>query len=620
MATPTTIHLQERDGGVWLLGPSRQPLLDLVPEVEVVHDGRRRRLRPTATLRRQGTSWLVAAIATLPTVRITIELRLPEKGVAATLTVGRHYRKRTRVGRELLRFRLAPKLQARVLDRSYRLRESSARQPRLLAGMQAPAWVLLEGDGLHLAWQGSPSLASALLKFRPQGGSLELELDHAANHPLRAYPRCQPRLRSFDPARRRRDRIERKIGETLKSTGRWLLAPQAIVVVERYPHGYQSALALTDHADQSSADKLEAFAFGATGALARQALGKGHPGFVNRGLRYTKSIFLAQARAYDRQFDDPRYRRVLAAMEARGVEIGVHSVSGDRDTPQRTARLLQTFRRVYRGRSWIDHQPYTNCEALSMHGLDRGSGWYVLDKLAAAGLRYVWTVPDMPLVASSLDQLRGRSATARRASIYRHPRLRVGDHHFTAFRSVMLFQPRRRLLARFGRAALDRLAEDHGLLIGHTYLDSFRARGAFHDKTLLRPRVGGGYELRPDVDALFERLAKRQTRGALWVTGVEALAHHLLTALAIDLAPSRDGALQLSSREPIEGVSVRLFVLGAGRPSLRLDNVNITLHPYQASWRTVLPGRIGPKVRKLSVELGGVPKALAPPVRVERLP
>jgi hypothetical protein len=539
-------------------------LLSLLPTLEVQH-GRRRWSAPfvTQALEMQGGRIVLRAQARGATLEATLELSRAPRSPELQLQITRRYRRAVAVRREVLSFEVPPAVTLRAVDRSYRL---VAPKRRLLAGVAAPVALLLERKAGRIAFYGSPSLPRAL--WRPTRRRLELELDHRQHHPLRVFERCQRRLRAFPPPRRDLSTTPRRAGEVVQARGRFVLAPRLLTVAQRYPHGFKAALSLTDHADQSSAAKLEAFAFGASGALQRGEVGPKHPGFVNRGLRYTKTIFLAKARAYDRQFDDPGYRKILAALQRAGSEIGVHSPTGGRDTPRRTRELLGAFASAYRGRNWIDHQPYTNCEALSMNGLDRRSPWFVLGELARAGFRYVWTVPDVGLRRGSLNMLRGRRPAARRAAIYYHRRLEHQGARLIGFRSAMLFAPRRRFLSRFSPRAVARLVAERGLLIGHVYLDSHRPSGSFANKTLLRRDKSGRYHLRAEVDALFVRLAALQKKRALWVTGVEALADHLLAARALTVTHRADGKLALGKLP--DGLTLRVWSLaGAAAKTLR---------------------------------------------------
>ncbi len=573
----------------------KEALLALLPTLEVHHGRRRWRARfVSQKLEQQGGRVVLEARAQGATLEATFELVREAMSSELLLRVERRYRRAVVVHREALVFSVPKGVELYGVDRYYQLQK--ARSP-LLIGVASPVALLLERGRRRIAWYGSPSLPRAL--WRPRRRQLELELDHRLHHPLRAFERCTRPLRAFPPPRRDLSTTRRRLGERVRAQGRFVLAPRVLVVAQRYPNGYAAALSFTDHADQSSADKLEAFAFGASGALKRGELGPRFAGFVNRGLRYTKTIFLAQARAYDRQFDDARYRKVLAELQRRGSEIGVHSPSGGADTPRRTRALLSAFVSAYRGRNWIDHQPYTNCEALSMHGLDPRSRWYVLPELRRAGFRYVWAVPDVGIRRGSLNMLRGRGAAARRAAVYRHPRLGGGKaQQMIAFRSAMLFAPRERFLRRFSAASLKRLVDERGLLIGHVYLDSHRPRGLFANRSLLRREPSGRYVLRKVVDALFLRLAALQRQRALWVTGVEALAHHLMAAQALTVGYRVDGKLGL--RGVVGGLTLRIWALAGvgayagsgGRPaalSAKVDGQPATLSQGKnAAWELVL--------------------------------
>jgi hypothetical protein len=610
---PSFVFEQGVDGSLWLSSAGHQ-LIDVAPRLEIVIGRRRisKRLRLRVEKKRNETL-LLAAEREAGCARYRFELLLRVADPRVQLTVSRRYTRDCSIRIERLRFSLGRQIVATTLGADYRKRRTTN---AVRAGVLMPQQLWLSAaknksgkktagaSGLLLSqssFAGMQLQARSFSRGRSAAGpALVLELDHYRNHPFYFYPRCEKRLGKLFSASKGLHDSPRKKGEQLVARATLLLGDQAMVVSERLPYGYRAAISFTDHADQSNAAKLEAFAFGQTGALKKGKLGLRFAGFVNRGLRYTKSVFLRQARAYGQQFDSAAYRLLLDEMQRQGVEIGVHSPSGDRDEPGVGLQLLRAFRRAYRGRCWIDHQPYTNCEAISSSGWNRRSRWFMLDALRKTGFRVLWGVPDYPL--SGLDMLRDR----RRALVYRHSRFVAGQTRFWLFRTSNLFRSRRRFLALFSKRALDRFVARYGLHLAHVYLDSNRQRGPFANKTLLE-KTKSGYRLRADVDRLFVRLAKRQTEKQIWVTGIEALIRSLAQRQRVrfDLffdERSRSGGLivRATGGQLPRGLTVRLFAPkackaaiekgGSSGVSVRVDGKSVRATHSQGALRFVLDG------------------------------
>ncbi|MBK8482755.1 MAG: hypothetical protein IPL40_16585 [Proteobacteria bacterium] len=544
-----------------------EPLLDLAPELEVVTAaGRRRRQRWVlerrgATVGGHSTSWVLAGELVVAAAHYLLRLEGDEQGRVIDVELTVRQAAPAALLREALRFvALAPRGVV-ALDRGYRS-VANPLQPFFVDALTPHRLRFWGEGGAAVTLSATAGLQGYWLRPRPRGGyELELELDDARNRPLARYRGCSEAHPS--PSRRSRpmgsqsglalrDPVLRLAGSQRRYRWQWLIGEASLPEVRRFPSGYQSALVLTDHADQSSAERLEALAFGATGAVGAGRIGPQWPGLVNRGLSYSKTVFARRVPPYAVQLDDERYRALLARVAAQGVELGLHSLSGGPDDPgdPRTVAAFAAFRALSGGRLWIDHRPTTNCEAISNRGADPTSRWFILPLLRRFGLRYLWRGADAQRARrrAGIDLLRSERPGERPAVLYRGEQLVVaGQRPFLLFGSSWLFFTHwRQLLAALSPRALDRLAANHGLAVGHVYLETCRARGRLHGRELLRALGGERYVLRPAVDRLFVALARRQREGSLWVTGLEALADHLLGAMRVTLEPvAQDGSVRL---------------------------------------------------------------------------
>ncbi len=494
-----------------------------------------------------GGAWTLRAQARAPEATYTLTLEGVTHAPLITARVRVNYHRDVLVQREVLRWPLPRQSLPQGLSRAYtwstltRDHHSAQASPRQLAW---PALSLIAHDapGLWVRTGSKPAL--------------EVELDHVELHPFKRYDACPTTAQYPSLAL---DETPRRAGESTSYTLSWLLRDGApLPLPSRFPAGHLAAIAFTDHADQGSAARTEALTFGHTGALSEPNPTRG---MVSHGLSLTKTIFLKRSPGYQPQLDDPAFAHLVDAMRARGVAIGLHSVSGATDTRHSTREALrEALPRTGPLRTWIDHQPNTNCEALSNQGWDPSSPYYMLDLLQEHGTRTLWAVHDVVVPGNHLNMLSDQGP-ARRPVIYPHARLRHGPEGAPplVFNSAWFFIDREALKRRFADANLDRLQRERGLLLAHTYLDNARAEGKLANRALLEAGPGRTMRLRDDADDLFARLGQRQARRELLVGDVDHIAHHLYHAMRVRLLPAPDGLTIIhAGAEPLRGFTLRL--------------------------------------------------------------
>lgn len=570
-------HVRLAEDQLLLVGEEGRPLVGLVPQLLVSYSPLR--LSPSLTPAPEHPrripfellqietdtdgSWIARTTASIPGVdyHLTIAHTASAPGVAVRLDI--MYRTDLLVHMELLRFRVLAAEGASMVDRSYRLVPVPLER-RMLADPLSPHVVRTGRVGGQVTLMGGPGVQSMIARMTHDGElQVDLELDHQDNHPFAVFRDCNV-TPSSSPPTLHLDEAWRRAGETRSGQADWVVGPMVPLTIGRLPRGYQAAVVFADHADMSDADKLEAFAFGRSGALAAGEIGPDYPGFVNRGLSYTKTVFIEHSpngRSGGPQFDHDAYRRVLDRMAAAGVELGVHSPSPRRDKPHQALGMLRSFRQTYAGRVWIDHQPDTNCEAIANQGWSHLSPWFMLDNLASTGFDTVAFMDDMPLAKGSINLLDPTQPGARCPLVYRHSRLRTTHGaDFRVFTSTWLYISRQRWARWFSPEALDRLEQERGVLIGHVYFDAYRPTGFRQVRDLIVPQPGGGYRLRPVADEVFQRLAGRQHGGTVWVTGVSSLADHMLPAMETRVVYREDGTVTLTGPpgRAIKGLTVRM--------------------------------------------------------------
>ena len=366
----------------------------------------------------------------------------------------------------------------------------------------------------QVAVAGGPGIVAADVVPLHERTTLALVLDDPPSHPFSVYDQCRAHLppppvdwKALEQ-RRPHDRLTRASGAQVHAHATLQLAgaaPPLPLIVERWPAGARAALVVTDHADRTDPAALRAVLFGSSDPAAPATRG-----LFGHGLHVTKTFF---ARGGPGTLADDAAARALAdEIVARGSEVGAHSITEHVDERAAVQSGLATFD-PWHVVTWIDHEPYTNCEALSTDGWQTEAPFGIRDLLIAHGYRWVWAATDVD--EEALD-LFGGHPTAARSPIFPFP----PDPRLWVFRSALLYDAPAALAARLDDRALDELEAHRGLIVAHTYLSASErtTSAADHRRRLaVRHAASGALEIAPALEALFARLGARVAGGSLVV-------------------------------------------------------------------------------------------------------
>lgn len=401
---------------------------------------------------------------------------------------------------------------------------------------------------------------------------LELLLDDAASHPFAVYEQCRDRLPpapvDWAQLERKRplDRLVRPAGSEVHAHATLHLLESGAaglpLIVERWPAGARAAFVVTDHADHTDPAALRALLYG-TSDRADPAYGA--RGLFGHGLRVTKTFF---ARGHTGALaDDPEARALADEIVAHGSEVGAHSITEHADTRDAVRDGLGAFD-PWHAVTWIDHGPYTNCEALSSRGWEADGPFAIRDLLVAHGYRWVWAATD---VGAGADDLFAGDPAAARAPIFPLP----VDPRLWVFRSAWLHEPPATLAARLDPRFLDALEAGRGLVVAHTYLSASErtTRLPDHRRRLAVHRTPAGtLQIDPVLDALVARLGARVAAGSLVVPTWREAGDRLRALGDVAVEYRADGTAAVVNRgpDPIAGLTLavpapdaRLAVPGA---------------------------------------------------------
>ncbi len=438
-----------------------------------------------------------------------VQVRLSLLGAGVVLEARVRYLADVSAEREAVRLRLRGPVRAVAHDLGWRTVGKPVRVDR-----GTPVVVA----GRELAIVGGPGIVAARVASAGEAADVELVLDDEASHPFAVYERCLPKLPEGEDGqvtfaalehKRPESRTPRRSGEEVR--GRATLYPLAQgsqllpLVVERWPAGARAAVVFTDHADRTDPEALRAVLYGDSRPFCRP---EGPGGFLGRGVRITKSFFVHARRG---ALEEPETAALARELAAAGSEVASHSPSPGPDDRDAVAAALPVLRR-FGVATWIDHEPYTNCEALSAEGWRSEGPYAVHDLLAGGGFLWVWAAGDVGGFARE-PAIGDLFAPGLAPALYPLP----FDRRLWAFGSTMFQGTPEGLGRALSDEALDRLEADRGLFVAHTYL-------AAAPRTTTRPdllaklvvrEVQGGLELHPAFDEALSRIAERARAGTL---------------------------------------------------------------------------------------------------------
>lgn len=384
-----------------------------------------------------------------------------------------------------------------------------------------------------LALSAGPGFAAArYVPGRWRGGSwvdADLILDDVASHPFGTYEQCLEKLPADenDPnapvnwteleKKTPHDRIVREAGTVVHAHASISLpdagvgAAETPLIVERWAKGAKAAFVLTDHADRTDPVALRAILYGTSDT---KSADYGKKGFFGRGLSLTKTFF-AHGSIHGTLNADAGARAAADEIVARGSEVGAHSITPLADLRESVRKALPDFDR-WHVVTWIDHEPYTNCEALSNLGWKTEAPYGLRDLLVDHGYRWVWAASDLPGPKESrVANLFGGAPALAEPVFYPFP----PDPRLWLFRSVWFYAPPARLAKSLDDKSLDALEASRGLFVGHTYLSASLAttKSDAHkaDLAVHKNEKTGSLEIDAKLDEALARLAARQDAGRL---------------------------------------------------------------------------------------------------------
>jgi hypothetical protein len=482
------------------------------------------------------------------------------------LSVDIIYLEATTVGHEAIALRLPGRgmalgrdLQIAALDRPLRVDRGT------------PVWLAAMPPGGRSGTAVVAERGIVAARYRPERDAVavELILDDPGAHPFQPFRRCATAYThptavvGAPPAHERRaaDRLTRLAGELVHAEVALYPVPAAPhfapLIVERWPAGARAAVAFADHADRTDPLALAALLHGVSDPRAPE---HGRGGFLGHGLKLTKTFFVAPGPG---TLAEPETRALADQLAAAGSEVALHSITPGRDDRAAVVSGLEAARR-WSVVTWIDHQPQTNCEALSSRGWTEDPAFGIRDQLIRGGIRWAWSGSDVRSPGRLLQNLfMPESPRAAVPPLYPFPH----DRRLWTFPSAWFVASPERLAATLAEPALDRLEQERGLFIAHSYLSaSLRTtrRSDLRQQVVVVPRPDGSLALHPAFDAALARLGARVRRGDIASMTVQELGTRLRALSHVIVRYQPDGTAVVSNPGPLPIAALTVAVPTTG--------------------------------------------------------
>lgn len=484
------------------------------------------------------------------------------------------------------------------------LRSRRAGKKTALSGLD-PKWVVLRPGQKPWTVLADDDVDGLKLQVAQKTLVVQADLLNSETRPFVFFQKCTEHWREPNRKTSLATR-ELKPGETL--SGHLTLYPGAAVPLlkARFPEGRRAALVVTDHADQTTVPTLYAL-MGGTSLPDSKNFGKG--GFLGHGLLLTKALWRTSGEPapvptwfharkpllspfqkklhtlvvyhsqYDRfpvdssgagrpQLDDPAMVKLADVLHKAGIELGPHSATPQADDRKSTEEALRFFEN-FGARTWIDHQPYTNCEALTNRGFRAGKD-SIADLLERYQYRYAWSGIDVP-PSAKLNLLEPRHLSEYVPVFYPAGRLAPdGPTQLWLFSTMMTYADSGRFFALYKKKSLDELERERGLHIAHTYLEAFHPPGSkFYKRNLMVPgKTTGEVVPHPRLEQLLAQWERRVKRKTLWMPTLQQLGEHVRAMTQVTVRLSSDGAAMLTAQTAVKAAS---FVLPRPAVSVYVD-------------------------------------------------
>jgi hypothetical protein len=281
-------------------------------------------------------------------------------------------------------------------------------------------------------------------------------------------------------------------------------------------------------------------------------------------------------------------------LHSAGWEISPHSATPQADDRDSTEEALRFFDQ-YDARTWIDHQPYTNCEALTNRGFQGGREG-IADLLERHSYRYAWSGIDVP-PSPSLNLLTPQRLDQYAPVVYPSGRLATDTPgSLWLFSTMMTYIESSRFFALYKKKSLDQLEQERGLHIAHTYLEAFHPAGSkFAKRNLMQAgKLPGEIVPHPRLEQLLSQLKHRVDRGTLWVPTLQQLGDHLraMGQVTVRLLPS--GAATVHAQAQVRAATfvvprpgLTVLVDGQSLTTVRTSKTETTFYVDLAADQTV---------------------------------
>jgi len=431
-----------------------------------------------------------------------------------------------------------------------------------------PKAVTFHIDAGNISFMGSDDLQSMRLISGKSSSHLEFYLDDENNHPHPYF--INGHIFDLDKSKRYAGDMEsNRIMFSVNSDN------DGNIVKMRQPYGYLATIIFTEHADGENIKKSRAIAFGSSDPTSPLYKKKG---FVDNGLRWTKSVFIIDEENHiaDALKEKSEYMQLIDDLYLNGLEIVPHSISPSSDNRIVVQENLALIRK-YNSINWIDHGALAgtdNFEDLASQGWNKSSEYYILDILDAYGYKYAWGYIDYQV--SGLNLLEPEKPEIINPYLYYNNNV---DDNTSDSKRIYLWnsintqkQPEKY----YTRNNIDELIQEKGISIGHEYFSWEDCEG--HCYFSISKQGGIEYEISKNFNNELVYISKKVKSGDLWNPTLAQFADYQIDAFNVDVIPLKDNKylIKNNNNHAINGMSFLTNIKGI--KSIIIDNGTV---PYR---------------------------------------
>ncbi len=273
--------------------------------------------------------------------------------------------------------------------------------------------------------------------------------------------------------------------------------------------------------------------------------------------------------------------KTIKILYEHGIEIGPHTIrpSNDLDIIEWGLKL---FKKEFNTRFWIDHG--FNFEDMVVYGGKKGNDYYVLDKLEANGIEYVWNWWDMGLFLLNSSEIDPSDFPVNMLYPYKNNKLPVlfydssrlddnpGDNKSITIFNASMVEYSEKGVKDYKIKHITDLINEQGVHISHSYFTN--QKGTYVIKK------GDNWEISPFFEEFLNRMKKCIDDKTLWNPTISEFGDYIKSLSKIKTIHLTPNKVMISNENNFEVKNVSFAVKNFKKTPILLNKSPITRYKY----------------------------------------